>query len=72
MKVSYNWLKEHLPLELSATELGAHLLKIGFEIAGHTRLGPTFTGVVTDYSTAANPWTGLPVSESFVLATFSQ
>ena len=46
MKVSYNWLKEHLPLELSATELGTHLLKIGFEIAGHERLGPTFTGVV--------------------------
>jgi len=46
MKVSYNWLKEHLPLELSATELSAHLLKIGFEVAGHERLGPTFTGVV--------------------------
>lgn len=46
MKVSYNWLKEHLPLELSATELAGHLLKIGFEVAGHQRLGPTFTGVV--------------------------
>jgi len=46
MKVSYNWLKEHLPLELSATELAAHLLRIGFEVAGHERLGPTFTGVV--------------------------
>lgn len=46
MKVSYNWLKEHLPLELSATELSAHLLKIGFEVAGHEHLGPTFTGVV--------------------------
>jgi len=46
MKVSYNWLKEHLPLELSATELAGHLLKIGFEVAGHERLGPTFTGVV--------------------------
>jgi len=46
MIVSYNWLKEHLPLELSATELSAHLLKIGFEVAGHERLGPTFTGVV--------------------------
>ncbi len=46
MKASYNWLKEHLPLEISATELSAHLLKIGFEVAGHERLGPTFTGVV--------------------------
>lgn len=46
MKVSYNWLKEHLPLELSASELGTHLLRLGFEIAGHQRLGPTFTGVV--------------------------
>ena len=46
MKVSYNWLKEHLPLELSASELAGHLLKIGFEVAGHERLGPTFTGVV--------------------------
>ena len=46
MKVSYNWLKEHLPLELSATELGTHLLRLGFEVAGHQRLGPTFTGVV--------------------------
>ena len=34
MKVSYNWLKEHLPLELSASELGTHLLRLGFEIAG--------------------------------------
>lgn len=46
MKVSYNWLKEHLPLEISAAELSTHLLKIGFEVAGHERLGPTFTGVV--------------------------
>ena len=46
MKVSYNWLKEHLPLELSATELSTHLLRLGFEVAGHQRLGPTFTGVV--------------------------
>ncbi|MEK7233450.1 MAG: phenylalanine--tRNA ligase subunit beta [Elusimicrobiota bacterium] len=46
MKVSYNWLKEHLPLELSATELSTHLLRLGFEVAGHRRLGPPFTGVV--------------------------
>lgn len=46
MKVSYNWLKEHLPLELSATELSTHLLRLGFEVAGQERLGPAFTGVV--------------------------
>ena len=46
MKISYNWLKEHLPLEISASELAAHLLRLGFEVAGHQRLGPAFTGVV--------------------------
>ncbi len=46
MKISYNWLKEHLPLDITAGELSAHLLKIGFEVAGHERKGPTFTGVV--------------------------
>ncbi len=46
MKVSYNWLKEHLPLELSASELGTHLLRLGFEVAGRERLGPAFTGVI--------------------------
>ena len=46
MKVSYNWLKEHLPLELSATELAGHLLKIGFEVAGHERLARAGLGRV--------------------------
>ncbi|MBI5247264.1 MAG: phenylalanine--tRNA ligase subunit beta [Elusimicrobia bacterium] len=46
MKVSLNWLREHLPLELSAAELSTHLLRLGFEVAGHQRLGATFTGVV--------------------------
>jgi len=46
MKVSYNWLKEHLPLELTAAELSTHLLAIGFEVAGHQKIGPTFSGVV--------------------------
>ncbi len=46
MKVSLNWLKEHLDLDLSATDLSTHLLRLGFEVAGHQRLGPTFTGVV--------------------------
>ena len=46
MKISYNWLKEHLPLELPAAELAAHLSRLGFEVAGIARLGPAFTGVV--------------------------
>ena len=46
MKISSNWLKEHIDLGLSAPELSAALLKLGFEIAGVQRLGPTFSGVV--------------------------
>ncbi|HEX4047365.1 MAG TPA: phenylalanine--tRNA ligase subunit beta [Elusimicrobiota bacterium] len=46
MKISSNWLKEHIELGLSVPELSAALLKLGFEIAGVQHLGPTFTGVV--------------------------
>ncbi len=46
MKISYNWLKEHVALDLAVADLSAHLLKLGFEVSGHERLGPTFTGVV--------------------------
>ncbi|MFI5346226.1 MAG: phenylalanine--tRNA ligase subunit beta [Elusimicrobiota bacterium] len=46
MKISSNWLKEHLDHGLSAEALSAQLLKLGFEIAGVSHLGPTFTGVV--------------------------
>jgi phenylalanyl-tRNA synthetase beta chain len=46
MKISSNWLKEHIDLGLSIPELSAALLKLGFEIAGVQHLGPTFTGVV--------------------------
>ena len=46
MKISSNWLKEHLDHGLSVPELSALLLKIGFEIAGVSHLGPTFSGVV--------------------------
>lgn len=46
MKISSNWLKEHLDHGLSAEQLSAQLLKLGFEIAGVQRLGPQFTGVV--------------------------
>ncbi len=46
MKVSYNWLKEHLDLALTAEDLSVQMLRLGFEVAGIQRLGPTFTGVV--------------------------
>jgi phenylalanyl-tRNA synthetase beta chain len=46
MKISSNWLKEHIDLGLSVPEFSAALLKLGFEIAGVQHLGPTFTGVV--------------------------
>lgn len=46
MKISSNWLKEHLDHGLSAADLSVLLLKLGFEIAGVQHLGPTFTGVV--------------------------
>ena len=46
MKISYSWLKEHLPLELSAQELAGHFPKLGFEVASLEHRGPAFTGVV--------------------------
>jgi phenylalanyl-tRNA synthetase beta chain len=46
MKISSNWLKEHLDHGLTTEALSAQLLKLGFEIAGVERLGPTFSGVV--------------------------
>ena len=46
MKISYNWLKEHLDHGLSGQELAARLLSLGFEVASVEHRGPTFTGVV--------------------------
>lgn len=46
MKVSLNWLAEHVELGLSADDLSKHLLTLGFEVAGRERRGPAFTGVV--------------------------
>ncbi len=46
MKISSNWLKDHLDHGLPAEDLRALLLKLGFEIAGVERRGPAFTGVV--------------------------
>jgi phenylalanyl-tRNA synthetase beta chain len=47
MKVSYNWLKEHLPLDLPAQDLAERLLQLGFEVAAVEKRGPAFSGVVT-------------------------
>lgn len=47
MRVSYNWLKERLPLTIPAQDLCAHLLNLGFEVSSLEKLGPAFTGVVT-------------------------
>jgi phenylalanyl-tRNA synthetase beta chain len=46
MRVSLNWLAEHVELGLSAEDLAKHLLTLGFEVAGIERRGPSFTGVV--------------------------
>lgn len=46
MKISYRWLKEYLPLDISAQDLSTHLLQLGFEVSALTRLGPNFKGVV--------------------------
>ena len=53
MKISFNWLKEHIELGPSVAELSSALLKLGFEIAGVQHLGPTFTGVVVAKVVAA-------------------
>ena len=49
MKVSYNWLKEYLPLDLPAQDLAERLLQLGFEVAALEKLGPAFSGVVTGH-----------------------
>jgi phenylalanyl-tRNA synthetase beta chain len=47
MKISYNWLKEHVDPGLSAKDLAGHLLSLGFEVSALERRGPGFTGVIT-------------------------
>lgn len=47
MRISYNWLKERLPLTIPAQDLCAHLLSLGFEVSSLEKRGPAFTGVVT-------------------------
>jgi len=49
MKISYNWLKEYLPLELPAEDLAERILQIGFEVAAIEKRGPAFAGVVTGH-----------------------
>ncbi len=47
MKISFNWLKERLPLSLSAEQLAERMPQLGFEVASIEKRGPAFTGVVT-------------------------
>ena len=47
MKVLYNWLKDFVPLEISAEETAATLARLGFEIASVQTFGGKLQGVVT-------------------------
>ncbi len=47
MKVLYNWLKDFVPLEISAQETAAMLAQLGFEIAGVQTFGGKLQGIVT-------------------------
>ncbi len=46
MRISYNWLKEHLPLGISAEELAERLPLLGFSVAAMEHQGPGFSGVI--------------------------
>ncbi|MDE2237112.1 MAG: phenylalanine--tRNA ligase subunit beta, partial [Elusimicrobia bacterium] len=46
MKISLNWLKDWLPLELDARELSGRLTSLGFEVSSLEKRGPAFRGVV--------------------------
>src|SRR5258708_3610845 len=46
MKVPYSWLKEFVPLDISAEKAAEVLQRLGFEIAGLQRLGGDLSGVV--------------------------
>src|SRR4029077_7765648 len=47
MKVLYNWIKEFVPLEITADQAADTLRKLGFEIASLQHLGGDLTGVVS-------------------------
>ncbi|OGR91329.1 MAG: phenylalanine--tRNA ligase subunit beta, partial [Elusimicrobia bacterium RIFCSPLOWO2_01_FULL_59_12] len=47
MKVLYSWLKEFVPLEISAEQAAETLGRLGFEVAGIQRLGGDLSGVVS-------------------------
>ena len=49
MRISYSWLKEHLPLDLAVRDLAAHLPQLGFEVASVETRGPGFSGVVVGH-----------------------
>jgi phenylalanyl-tRNA synthetase beta chain len=46
MKVPYSWLREWVPVEWDARELGARLTMAGFELEGLEPAAPPFDGVV--------------------------
>ncbi|MEG1997330.1 MAG: phenylalanine--tRNA ligase subunit beta, partial [Clostridiales bacterium] len=46
MRLSYNWLKTYLPLEISAAELAQKMTFAGLEIAEVEQCGNAFSGVV--------------------------
>lgn len=47
MKILYSWLKDFVPLELSAEQAAGVLGRLGFEIVAVSSVGPAPSGVVT-------------------------
>jgi len=47
MKILFSWLKEFVPLEISAEQAAEVLGRLGFEISNIQRLGGTLSGVVS-------------------------
>jgi phenylalanyl-tRNA synthetase beta chain len=46
MKISYNWLKEYIPLEISASELEDKLTFAGIEVEAVEELGKSLTNII--------------------------
>jgi phenylalanyl-tRNA synthetase beta chain len=55
MKVSYNWLKEFVEIELGPEELAERLTLSGAEVERVERIAPAFSGVVVGRVTAIEP-----------------
>ncbi|MFH1038735.1 MAG: phenylalanine--tRNA ligase subunit beta [PVC group bacterium] len=60
MKVSYNWLKEFVPIELDPAALADRLTLAGVEVDRVERIRPSFTGVVTGLIVSLDPAAGKP------------